>query len=50
MGFGLFSPPNWALISLVSGPSPPRLMSGNVTPCPIAYFGAFSLLFRHVLL
>ena len=39
------SPYDWALICLVSGPSSPRIMSGDVTPCPIAYLGVFSLLF-----
>jgi len=27
LGFGLFSPPDWALICMVSGPSPLGLMS-----------------------
>ena len=45
LGFGPFSPRDRALISLVSGLTPPRLMSGDVTPCPIAYMGVFSLLF-----
>ena len=39
MGFDLFSPPDWTLICLVSGPSPLGLMSGDVTPCLIAHFG-----------
>ena len=38
-GFGLLCPPGWALIFLVSGPSPLGLMSGDVTPCLIAHFG-----------
>ena len=42
LGFGPFSPHDRALICLVSGASPPRLMSGDVTPSPIAYLGVFS--------
>ena len=38
-GLAFFSPPDWALICLVSGPSPLGLMSGDVTPCLIAHFG-----------
>ena len=45
-----FFPHEWALICLVSGPSPLGLMSGDVTPCPITYLGVVSLLFRHVLM
>ena len=43
LGFGPFSPRDRALICMVSGPSPLRLMSGDVTPCPIVYFGAISV-------
>ena len=50
MGFGLFSPPDWALICLVSGPSPLGLMSGDVTPCSLSTFDMFLVLSRHVLL
>jgi hypothetical protein len=50
MGFGLFSPPNWALICLVSGPSPLKLMLGDVTPCSLCTFDMFLALSQHVLL
>jgi len=50
MGFGLFSPPHWALICLVSGPSPLGLMSGDVMPCSLCTFDTFLVLSRHVLL
>ena len=50
MGFGLFSPPNWALICPVSEPSPLGLMSGDVTPCALCTFDMFLVLSRHVLL
>jgi hypothetical protein len=39
-----FSPPNWALNFLVSGPSPIGLMSGDVTPC-LCTFDTFLVLF-----
>ena len=45
LGFGLFSPPDWALIFLVGGRSPLGLMLGDAMPCLIAYLGVFSLLF-----
>jgi hypothetical protein len=50
MGFSLFSPPNWALICMVGGPSPLGLMSGDVTPCSLCTFDMFLVLSRHVLL
>ena len=44
--FGLFSPPSWALIFLVSQPSPLGLMTGDVTPCLIAHFGRVVLVIQ----
>ena len=37
-GFGIFTSCDWALIYLVSGPSPLRLMTGDVMPCLIVPF------------
>jgi hypothetical protein len=50
MSFGLFSPSDWALICLVSEPSPLGLMSGDVTPCSLCTFDIFLVLSRYVLL
>ena len=46
LDFGLFSPPGWALIYLVSGPSSLGLMTGDVTPCLIAHFGRVVLVIQ----
>ena len=37
-GFWFFSPYDWALIRLVSGPSPLELMLDDVMPCSIVHF------------
>jgi hypothetical protein len=39
--FGPFSPRDRAMICLVSGPSPPGLMSGDITPCPLYIWACF---------
>jgi hypothetical protein len=46
MSFGLFSPPNWTLICLVTGPSSLGLMIDDVTPCLIAHFEHVILIFQ----
>ena len=46
MGLSFFSPPDWALIYLVGGPSPIGLMSGDVTPCLIAHFACVVLVIQ----
>jgi hypothetical protein len=44
MGFGLFSPLDWALICLVRGPSYLGLISGDVTPYSLCTFDTFLVL------
>ena len=43
-GFWAFSPCDRALIFLVSGPSPPSLMSGDVMPCHIRIWARFQVI------
>jgi hypothetical protein len=50
MGFGLFSPPDWALIFSGKWAFPLGLMSGDITPCFLHTFDVFLVLSRHVLL
>ena len=42
----LFTPCDWALICLVSGPSPLGLMTSDVVPCLIAHFGCVVLVIQ----
>jgi hypothetical protein len=50
MGFGLFSPLDWALICLVYWAFSSWAHVGSITPCSLCTFDTFLVLSQHVLL